>query len=67
MISDVLFQAIQEIEEYQRDFPMCYDDVGGEIDRVKEAMRSLQRTLNDQPPDEAWFRSLPNATPSHSS
>ena len=46
MISDVLFEAIEEIERYQADMPICYDTRRIEIDRVKEEMRNLQHRLD---------------------
>ena len=64
MISDVLFQAIRDIEDYQRDFHH-YDDLRDEIDRVTDAMRSLQRRLDDAPPD--WATFAPNAATARSS
>jgi peptidoglycan hydrolase CwlO-like protein len=49
MISDVLFEAIEEIERYQNDLPQCYDEIREEINAVKETMRALQIKL-DTPP-----------------
>src|SRR5262245_61739614 len=51
MISDVLFEALEEIERYQRDCPEAYSDpeLKKEIESVKSAMRGLQRWL-DTPP-----------------
>lgn len=51
MIGDVLFDALDEIDRYQRDFGHCYDDMRPEIDSVKTVMRSLLLML-DGPPDE---------------
>ena len=41
MISDVLFEALEEIERYQTDFD-CYKDAAHVIEPVKSAMRALQ-------------------------
>lgn len=49
MISDILFEAIEEIRTYQRDMPGYYDDMKNRIDAVLEQMESLQREL-DAPP-----------------
>jgi hypothetical protein len=49
MISDILFEAIEEIERYQNDFSECYDDLREEIDAVKDAMKALKIKL-DTPP-----------------
>jgi hypothetical protein len=46
MISDILFQAVQAIERYQREMPHHYDQLRAEIDEVKAAMRGLQRRLD---------------------
>lgn len=50
MISDVLFEALVEIERYQREMPGVYENSRAEIDAVKVAMRALQWKL-DLPPD----------------
>ncbi len=49
MISDVLFEAIQEIERYQADFPQAYDPCRPMIESTKHAMRKLLAFL-DTPP-----------------
>lgn len=49
MISDVLFEAIEEIERYQSNFPDHYNEIRDEIDKVKGAMCRLQLSL-DAPP-----------------
>jgi hypothetical protein len=51
MISDVMFDAIQRVNQYRRDFPAAYDDpeVSEAIDRAMIAMQALQ-TLLDTPP-----------------
>jgi hypothetical protein len=47
MISDVLCDAVEEIERYQREMPEVYNDspVHEEIEQVKAAMRKLMRKL----------------------
>jgi hypothetical protein len=50
MISDVLFDAIEEIERHQKFSPQCYNELREEIDAVKEAMRALQIKLDSYPP-----------------
>jgi len=47
MISDVLFEAREEISRYRQEFPDVYDEIRDEIDRVKAAMETLQRRLDD--------------------
>lgn len=49
MLSDVLFDAIQEIEEYQRDYPDYYDDNKTHIEVVKKVMASLMNILDEVP------------------
>ena len=49
MIADVLFEALEEIERYQKVYPEVYDSFQQEIEDVKTAMRHLQRRL-DIPP-----------------
>jgi hypothetical protein len=49
MISDVLFEAIEEIERYQREFPRSYDEIKPDIEAVKAKMRALQRFLDTLP------------------
>jgi hypothetical protein len=58
MISDVLAEAIEEIERYQQDMPDLYcgpGTFGQEIDQVKAAMRRLLVKL-DSPlyPEAPW-------------
>ena len=48
MISDVLFEAIEEIERYETEFPKVYEGLT-ELAEVKAAMSKLQRKL-DTPP-----------------
>ena len=50
MISDVLFEAVQEIERYEAECPESYGDIKEEIAAVKNSMRALQQKL-DTPPD----------------
>jgi hypothetical protein len=47
MISDVLFDAVEEIENYQRDLPEAYENWRSLIAECKDAMRSLQKKLDD--------------------
>lgn len=49
MISDVLYEAIQDIREYQEELPRAYDDLHEAIDHVTGSMETLQRFL-DTPP-----------------
>jgi hypothetical protein len=49
MISDVLCEAVTEIERYQRDFPNAYSGLKAEIDKVKAVMNALRAYL-DCPP-----------------
>ena len=59
MISDVLFEAIEEIERYQNDFSQCYDELRAEIDAVKEIMRALRIKLDTPPGWPGYYRELP--------
>ena len=49
MISDVLFHALEEINDWQRKLPQAYDGLHDEIEPVKAAMHRL-RVLLDAPP-----------------
>jgi hypothetical protein len=49
MISDVLFDAVEEIRRYQRDMPDAYESMQAEIDAVTTAMDLLRAKL-DAPP-----------------
>lgn len=49
MLSDTLFDAIQEIETYQRDIPEWYDDHKDHINVVKKVMASLMGILDGVP------------------
>lgn len=51
MIPDMLFDAIEKIEKYQRDFPDIYDHMKADIEAVKIIMRDLQRKLEITPSD----------------
>ena len=53
MISDVLFEALQEIERYQREMPDVYSDMAADIERVKVEMQTLQRRLDTPPAADA--------------
>lgn len=46
MISDVLFDAIVEIEWYQRAFPDVYQEFQEDLTLLKDAMRTLQVKLD---------------------
>jgi hypothetical protein len=52
MISDVLFDAIRDIEEYEKKFPHIYGQMKNQIAQVKQAMRELERELDRMPTDE---------------
>lgn len=60
MISDVLFDALEEIERYQREFPLVYSGITSEIEEVKLPMRRLMNKL-DTPP-KAALSSVPAIT-----
>lgn len=49
MISDVLFEAKENIEEYQKELPQCYDGSKARIEAIKNAMSCLQCDF-DLPP-----------------
>jgi hypothetical protein len=54
MISDVMFDAIERVEYYRREF-RCYDDdpeCNELIDKALIAMRTLMRHLDAPPPTE---------------
>jgi hypothetical protein len=38
MLSDVLSDAIDKIEDYQREYPRIYDDHKGHVEIVKKVM-----------------------------
>jgi hypothetical protein len=49
MISDTLFEAIEEIRDYQESFPDCYGEIGVELDILVTVM-GVMRTVLDIPP-----------------
>ena len=49
MLGDVLFEALQDIEFYQAEYPQLYEQYREEIERLKEQMRRLQVTLETPP------------------
>ena len=49
MLSDALFECLEEIERYQTSFPAYYDDLREEIEHWKTVMRSLMEKLHDPP------------------
>jgi hypothetical protein len=49
MLADVLFEAIQDIEFYQEEYPQLYEPYRAEIDYVKKLMQALQIKLDTQP------------------
>lgn len=54
MISDTLFDAIQEIEDYERRMPAVYGApaMQAKLDRLKAAMRAAAHELAAPPPVE---------------
>ena len=53
MISDILYEALSEIERYQREMPEIYvddSDLAVKIEAVKLVMRAVQMYL-DTPPE----------------
>ena len=50
MIADVLYEALEDIERYQRNYGDCYDNLRDRIEPVKAAMRDLMMYL-DRPPE----------------
>ncbi len=58
MISDVLFQAIQEIEMYQQEFSIAYADIRDELDVLKRVLRAFISDLDSSPPFDSVTRSL---------
>ena len=47
MISDTLFNAIQEIRQYQKELPLVYGEIKDDIDKVTEVMEAMQLKLDD--------------------
>ena len=64
MISDTLFEAVEEIKRYRRDMPDVYGDaeVSAEIDAVVEAMDALRAKL-DAPPTAEELKSFKFGSP----
>lgn len=52
MISDTLFEAVTEIERYQKNFPKAYSGLKAEIDTVKAVMNALRAYLDCPPADQ---------------
>lgn len=52
MISDVLFEGVDGIEEYERDLPTVYADMQGELHAVKTVMNGM-RAILDSPKTDA--------------
>jgi hypothetical protein len=50
VISDVLSDAVAEIERYQRDMPGCYDGLRDQIEAAKAVMDALRTYLDFPPP-----------------
>ena len=49
MISDIMCDAIHEIEQWQRDCPEWYDGITDHIELVKKVMASLMNRLDEVP------------------
>lgn len=49
MISDIMCDAIHEIETWQRDCPEWYDGIADHIELVKKVMASLMNRLDEVP------------------
>lgn len=47
MLSDTLFEAIQEIEYYQKEYPEIYGEIQEHIDWIKETMKDLQQKIDN--------------------
>ena len=52
MISDVLWEALQDLRDYRRMWPDAYRAVSGDLDNLMARMDALRATL-DTPPDSA--------------
>src|SRR4051794_21311770 len=50
MISDVLFQAIQDIEDYQRTRPLAYSGMETELSNLKTVMEGMLLWLDSAGP-----------------
>jgi hypothetical protein len=49
MISDVIHDALREIEQYEREYPASCASIAMELDEMKRAMRGVMKKL-DTPP-----------------
>lgn len=58
MISDVLADAICEIERCQRKFPETYDDIADRIEETKWAMDRLRAMLDAVPNPPEWSEEI---------
>lgn len=58
MISDILSEAVDDIEIYQEDMPDSYDDLEAEIDVVKSVMDGLRMVLDVPPGQSDEFQKL---------
>jgi hypothetical protein len=59
MISDILFDSIQQIDEWQKDSPAAYEAWRNHIDLVKKVMASLREALDEPPFAYAiWYERL---------
>jgi hypothetical protein len=48
MIADLLFDSVQEIEDYEKDSPFQYEAVAAEIRKVKAEMSILRLILDSE-------------------
>lgn len=58
MISDVLSDAVGEIEDYERDFPDSYVEIAAEITVVKTVMDGLRMVFDAVPGQPAEYEVL---------
>jgi hypothetical protein len=49
MLPDILFEAVQELEFYQAEYPQLYEQYREEIDQIKNLMELL-RVKIERPP-----------------
>lgn len=49
MLSEILFDTVEEIERYQRIYPHIYNRVEQDIEEIKTRIRALQSKLNAPP------------------
>jgi len=56
MISDTLFEAVTEIERYQKNFPNAYSELKVEIEKVKAVMNAMRSYLDFPPSDGSYPR-----------